>query len=311
MVPRKLAPNTTSRTVPRLAAKREEPSLRAFLDGALQRWKQNEAGEDDPGDEKTPLLANKIVELTAWRSEQHLRSLCFFTPERGKVLTPLEYVSQDGKTKIHVSPNVSYGLPNVWDADILDFIISKGREQVSSEKEFPSIIVFTASECLKALGKHSRSGKNHQLVRESLQRLSSAWIRYTAMGNYEREQGDTLLGYRSINRGKFQFFQVKLHSWFLKSIRSGNILATDPAIAEMLKSEERSGLKKLLIRIISVRMGRQNAIVFWQDSLMRLCQAKETDYEFRRKVKELDLPWEIEFRKENGRWKVYVLAKTA
>jgi hypothetical protein len=214
-------------------------------------------------------------------------------------------VSQDGKTKIHVSPNVSYGLPNVWDADILDFIISKGREQVRSEKEFPATIVFTASECLKALGKHSRSGKNHQLVRESLMRLSSAWIRYTAMGNYERQQGDTLLGYRAISKGKFELYEVKLHSWFLKSIRSGNILATDPAIAEILKSEDRSGLKKLLIRIIGVRLGKQGRpLIFWQETLMALCQYTRPSRKFRADLKALSLPWRTESLKQDGRWKI-------
>jgi hypothetical protein len=79
----------------------------------------------------------------------------------------------------------------------------------------------------------------------------------------------------------------------------------------MLVSEERSGLKKLLLRIISARLGKQNGIVFWQDSLMNLCQAKEPDYEFRRQVKELNLPWKIEFRKEKGRWKVYVFSMSA
>ena len=311
MVRRKIAPNTTISQPPALPNKGKNGNVHTVLESMLNRWEQKEAGGAETWDETSPLPQNKVVNLTAWRSERALRAYCFFTPERGHVAGPLMYSSPDGKTHIKVEQGGDYGVPSVWDADLLDFMITKGREQVGSHEEFPDSITFYATEALKALRKDADSGKNHAWLRNSMRRMAKASIECTFIrDHYNQVQCFNPVSFRLISDGRMELYQVRLHKWFRESIQSGNILATDPAVAEMLLHEDRSGLRKMLLRVIGVRLGKQDVIVFWQDSLMQLCQATETDREFRRKVKMLDLPWDVEFKKEHGRWKVTVSNRT-
>jgi hypothetical protein len=270
----------------------------------LHRWEQKEAAGDEEWAENAPLPQNKVVSLTAWRSERALRAYCFFTPERGHVAGPLMYSSADSKTQIKVEQGGDYGIMNVWDADLLDFIISKGREQVGSHEEFPESVTFYATEALQALRKNAGSGKNHAWLRNSMRKMAKTSIECTFIRDrYNQMQCFNPVSFRLVSDGRVELYQVRLHKWFRESIQSGNILATDPAIADMLLEEDRSGMRKMLLRIISVRLGKQSELVLWQDTLMSLCQTTEPDYAFRRKVKAMSLPWDVEFKKETGGWK--------
>jgi hypothetical protein len=307
MTSRKSAPkDTRTSRLPALADKGKESDVHAIFEGALRRWEQKEAGGDEQW-ESCPLPQNKVVSLTAWRSERVLRAYCFFTPERGHVPGPLTYTSSDSKTYIKVEQGGDCGVMNVWNADLLDFVISKGREQVESHEDFPESVTFYATEALRALRKNPDSGKNHAWLRNSMRKMAKTSIECTFIRDrYNEMQCFNPVSFRLVSDGRIDLYQVRLHKWFRESIQSGNILATDPAIAEMLLEEDRSGLRKMLLRVISVRLGRQDAIVFWQDNLMELCQVKESARRFRQRMKLLDLPWNFDFGKENKRWKVVV-----
>ena len=251
--------------------------------------------------------SNSPTSLTAWRSERHLRAFNWFTIKRGKDIEPIEYTSPDGLFKITASPNVKYGLPTVWDADIFDFAITKARELVSSEEDFPGKIRFSITECLEELRKNPASGKNREWVKQAIRRL--AFTAYTCTGWYEdgiREKGETLISYEFVpSKSRGELIEITFHPWFVESIRKRNILATDKLITQMLLLENKSGLRKQLIRIVHVRLGNKEYQEFWQDTLMSLCNYRRSGKYFRREIKTFELPWKLRIVKDRGGWKIF------
>lgn len=52
----------------------------------------------------------------------------FFSLSKRKRLKPIEYVSPDKSVTVHVSPNPTYGMATIWDADIMIDLASQLNE---------------------------------------------------------------------------------------------------------------------------------------------------------------------------------------
>lgn len=249
--------------------------------------------------------SNLPVELTAWRSALYFRIFPFFTAKAGKVLTPIEYVSPDGKFQITASPNVRFGLPTVWDADVWDFILTKAREVMDADGDFPSQIRFSVTECLKSLQKHPE-GKNHKRIIEAVNRLCSTVYICNFLAK-KREKGFCLASWEFISKNQRDtLVEITFHTDVVEGLRSRKnpLISTAPEIKQMLLEEENSGLRKQILRIISARIYNKKNLTLLQETLMSLCQSTEPKTEFRRRLKRLILPWNVEIIKESKHWKI-------
>lgn len=260
----------------------------------------------DELDRKQEAEAPKVVELTAWRTDRHLRQFNLFVLKPDPDNRVITYQSKNVRIEAHGSTK---GLPTVWDADILDFAISKAREICDSEAQFPRRVRFTRSEALRALGKDPRSGGNHKAFKDGLFRLAGTMVRtmFTDNRKFSQEEASTLISYKLREEEADDEIEVKFCSRIVDSIRDRNILADDPETAQMLLSEGSSGLRKQLIRLLSARFGknRSKPLSFWQETLMELCNYDKCPRRFRKLVKVMELPRQVAFERRNGkRWQI-------
>lgn len=270
------------------------------------RWEQKFEREREERQEAILARSNQPMDLTAWRSGLYLRLFSFYTYKRGKDLTPIEYVSPDGKFRLKASPNVEFGLPTVWDADVVDFLITKGRELVSSNDDFPGKIRFTVRECLKELKKNPTSGKNIKAVKLAIERVGNTSYICNFLGDRPEKGKLTLFNYRFIKLNeRDEQIEIAFSSDLLSSLRGQQgIISSSAKVTEMLLSEERSGLRKQLIRVVEARLYKKDSLAFWQNTIMELCMYRECPRRFREKVKKFELPFTVEIFKVDGRWKL-------
>ena len=106
-------------------------------------------------------LAKVPVDLTRYRNERNLMMFPFCSTAKAKRVKSIRYTSADGKRWLEVTANYEYGMAKIWDFDILRFALSKAGEVALQVGYFPPCIEFTAYECLKAIGRDAKAGKNY------------------------------------------------------------------------------------------------------------------------------------------------------
>lgn len=117
-----------------------------------------------------------------FRDQQDTMESPFFSLNKGRK-TPLEYRSPKGNVQVTISPNVSYGMANIWDADILIWAAGTvNRMQVRGDKEGMAeldrtrTLHFHPVDLLRSI-KRGTGGKDIQDLRAALDRLASTYIK--------------------------------------------------------------------------------------------------------------------------------------
>ena len=138
---------------------------------------------ESPLREKALELVKAPVDLTRYRNERNLMLFPFCSTAKAKRVKGIHYTSSDGKRWLEVTANYEYGMAKIWDFDILRFALSKAGEVALQVRYFPPYVDFTSYECLKAIGRDTKAGKNYIWIEEALDRLVST----TYKGNIFKE----------------------------------------------------------------------------------------------------------------------------
>lgn len=268
--------------------------------------------ENSPEAKEARELASNPIELTRYRNERNLMLFPFCSTSKRKRLKTIEYRSSDGKRWLQVSASHQFGMAKIWDFDILRFALSKAGEIKHQLGYFPSFVEFTIYECLKAIDRDPKSGKNIMWFREAIKRLVST----TYIGNIFREDVKTELAFtlikyqltESVVGCGFDKIKMSFDERLIESVRYQNGLL---AINKQILHEE-SGIKKRLLELIAVSKGNREE---WSVSLSRLqemCAHEGELKKFKKMLYSYNLPWEVSFSKAvGGRDKVTFISKAS
>jgi plasmid replication initiation protein len=240
-------------------------------------------------------LAKVPVDLTRYRNERNLMMFPFCSTAKAKRVKSIRYTSADGKRWLEVTANYEYGMAKIWDFDILRFALSKAGEVALQVGYFPPCIEFTAYECLKAIGRDAKAGKNYIWIEEGFDRLVST----TYKGNIFKEDENrsevfTLINIEYIKNQQGQVDKIRMH--FNQRIQESAKLRGLLAIDKIILREE-AGIKKRLLELVAVSMGRESSWTVGMERLQALCAHEGTLKRFKYELKQYALPWEVTFSK--------------
>lgn len=264
---------------------------------AREARKRQEA-EEAPLREQAIELAKVPVDLTRYRNERNLMLFPFCSTAKTKRIKGIRYVSADGKRWLEVTANYDYGMAKIWDFDILRFALSKAGEVAIQVGYFPPYVDFTAYECLKATGRDTKAGKNYVWIEEAFNRLVST----TYKGNIFKEDESkseifTLINIEYIRNPQVKIERIRMHfnQRIQESAKLRGLLTIDKTIFQ-----EESGIKKRILELVTVSMGRESNWTVGIERLQALCAHEGELKAFKRQLKEYKLPWLMNFSRALG-----------
>lgn len=119
-------------------------------------------------------LFTPFVHDLALRDQREIMERPFFSLSK-KRFTPIEYTGRDG-SYVKVNPHPEYGLPTIWDADILIWAGST-LNQMKHERinDIPRMLRFLPNELLRSIYRKT-GGSQYQQLRSALQRFKHTTI---------------------------------------------------------------------------------------------------------------------------------------
>ncbi len=271
--------------------------------------RERQEAEEAPLRTKALELAKSTIDISRYRNERNLMLFPFCSTAKAKRLKGIHYSSADGKRWLNVTANHDYGMAKIWDFDILRFALSKAGEIALKIGYFPSSVEFSGYECLKALGRNPQSGSNLEWIKEGLRRLCLTGY----SGNIFRENEKiteifTLIRASYIDQsGRLERICISFDERLVESVRYSKGLLT---IDQSLLREE-AGIKKRLLELVTVSMGKEKSWTVGLERLQALCAHEGTLKRFKYELKQYCLPWEITFSKALTRdWNVTFATRT-
>lgn len=247
--------------------------------------------------EKALELAKGPIDLTRYRNERNLMLFPFCSTAKAKRVNGIRYTSADGKRWLEVTANYDYGMAKIWDFDILRFALSKAGEIALQLGYFPNSVEFSGYECLKAL-KRSDQGKNYRWFRDAISRLCLTGYK----GNIFRENEKTTEVFTLIQAsyedetGKMERVRFVFNERIIESVKLfKGLLSIDSDVIN-----EEAGIKKRLLELVTVSMGKESSWIVGLDRLQALCAHDGEVKEFKRQLKGYALPWTVRFSKAIG-----------
>ena len=277
--------------------------LLAELDEQRRERETREAQEREealeaPLRERALELAKAPVDLSRYRNERNLMLFPFCSTARAKRVKGIRYVSADGKRWLEVTANYDYGMAKIWDFDILRFALSKAGEVALQVGYFPPYVEFTAYECLKAIGRDPKAGKNYIWIEGGLDRLVSTTYKGNIFKEDEgRSETFTLISVECINdeEKRIDKIRINFNPRIRESAKLRGLLVIDSSVFH-----EESGIKKRLIELVAASMGKESIWTVGVERLQALCAHEGELKAFKRQLREYELPWAVSFGKAVG-----------
>lgn len=175
------------------------------------------------------------------RDQQDTMESPFFSLNKGRK-TPLEYLSPKGNIQVTISPNVSHGMANIWDADIMIWAAgtvnrmqTHGDKEGLAELDRTRTLHFHPVDLLRSI-KRGTSGKHIQDLRASLDRLASTYIKTNIREHHQggkTRQGfswidgwSEVLAEDSTGKERVVGFTLTLSNWFYMGVVHQKMLLT-------------------------------------------------------------------------------------
>ena len=164
-----------------------------------------------------------------------------------------QYVS--AKDTVDISAPSHIGIATIWDFDVLLWVASQLIAARERRKEVSPRLKLTAYELLKSTGRGT-SGTQYKLLREALSRLTATTVKtnvrvpdgkQTTMFSWLeswREETDA--------RGRSQWLELTLSSWFFDAVMSGTVLTMSPDYFKLT-----GGLERWLYGLVRKHAGNQ------------------------------------------------------
>lgn len=271
---------------------------RERADQEAQAERERQEAAEAPLRERALALAKEPVDLTRYRNERNLMLFPFCSTSKAKRVKEIRYTSADGQRWLEVTASHTYGMAKIWDFDILRFAISKAGEIALQIGYFPPYVDFTAYECLKALGRNTKTGDNYIWIEQALERLTTTAYK----GNIFREDENnseifTLINVTLVKDENKRVRKIRMHfnQRIRESARLRGLLVVDQAVIH-----EEAGIKKRLLELVAASKGKEPSWTVGLQRLQMLCAHEGRLKDFKFQLKAYGLPWRVSFSKAVG-----------
>ncbi|MBA83296.1 MAG: RepA [Thalassobius sp.] len=199
-----------------------------------------------------------------------------------KDMAAFEY--QQGNVKVKITPAAEEGRANVFDRDILIYVLSQLMAAKNEGHEIGRRVQISAHDLLKATNRHT-TGQAYATLRRALTRLQFTQI--------ETNIHDHGIGeWRSISfitdarivkedsTGRLLSVELEMGDWLVKAIENENVLTLHKAYFQLRKPLERR-----LYELARKHCGKQDVWRIGLDKLQHKTGSTSTTKEFKRLVK--------------------------
>lgn len=224
------------------------------------------------------------------RDYQETMQRPFFSLSKRKRVKPIDYVSPDKSVTVLVSPNPTYGMATIWDADIMIYLASHLNEmRERGVNDVCPAIRLQPGDLLKRIS-WGTSGRAYERLVSALDRLQATTIKTNIRaGNKTREATFSWIdSYTHLVDEKTQRslgMEITLSKWFFDGVMDKrNVLSISPLYFEIT-----SGLGKWLYRASRKHAGGNGAEGFSIsfDTLHQKSGSESSYPVFKRKLLEL------------------------
>jgi plasmid replication initiation protein len=179
--------------------------------------------------DRHPNLDFFLADLSVWtlKDDQASMEHPFFslskTPDKNA-----RHYEHNGST-ITVAPNALYGMPTIWDKDVLIYCCSQLIEGIRQDREPHKVIRLTAYDFLVSTNR-STSARGYDLMRQALDRLSGVRIKTNIKtGGVEEERNFGLIdSWEAIRRlredSRMIHVEIVLSEWLYRAITNLEVL---------------------------------------------------------------------------------------
>ncbi len=252
------------------------------------------------GDNSSPealkyrLLTYYISDLPL-RDQRETMERPFFSLSKSKRMKPIDYQSPDGRLWVKVYAHQEHGMATIWDADVLIWAMSQIVEAMRRQHMPCRVLMFRASDLLRAIGRVDRKSgwpqnTRYEELRAALERLKTTTIRTNMRvpkGNRERKI-EAMFNwiddwhYITVD-GEPDMIEMELCRWVYEGVtQQGGVLAISPEYFEI-----DGGIERALYRIARKHVGRQAEFKISLIILHEKTGSDGTLREFRRKMKRI------------------------
>lgn len=199
-----------------------------------------------------------------------------------KDMAPFEY--EQGNVKVKITPAAQEGRANVFDRDILIYVLSQLMAAKNEGHEIGRRVQISAHDLLKATNRHT-TGQAYATLRRALTRLQFTQI--------ETNIHDDGIGeWRSISfitdarivkedsTGRLLSVELEMGDWLVKAIENENVLTLHKAYFQL-----RRPLERRLYELARKHCGKQDIWRIGLDKLQHKTGSTSTSKEFKRLVK--------------------------
>lgn len=201
-----------------------------------------------------------------------------------KDMVPFEY--EQGNVKVKITPAAEEGRANVFDRDILIYVLSQLMAAKNDGQQIGRRVQISAHDLLKATNRHT-TGQAYGTLRRALTRLQFTQI--------ETNIHDGGIGeWRSISfitdakivkedsTGRLLSVELEMGDWLVKAIENKNVLTLHRAYFQLRKPLERR-----LYELARKHCGMQSLWRIGLDKLQHKTGSTSTSKEFKRLVKSI------------------------
>lgn len=194
------------------------------------------------------------------RDYQETMQRPFFSLSKRKRIKPIDYVSPDKSVSVHVSPNPTYGMATIWDADIMIYLASHLNElRERGLNDLSPVIRLQPGDLLKRIS-WGTSGRAYERLVNALDRLQATTIKTNIRANTKSRETtfswiDSYTHLVDERTQRSLGMEITLSKWFFDGVMDKrNVLAISPLYFEIT-----SGLGKWLYRASRKHAGGNGA----------------------------------------------------
>jgi plasmid replication initiation protein len=194
------------------------------------------------------------------RDYQETMQRPFFSLSKRKRIKPIEYVSPDRSVSVHVSPNPTYGMATIWDADIMIYLASHLNElRERGLNDLSPVIRLQPGDLLKRIS-WGTSGRAYERLVSALDRLQATTIKTNIRASSKSRETtfswiDSYTHLVDERTQRSLGMEITLSKWFFDGVMDKrNVLAISPLYFEIT-----SGLGKWLYRASRKHAGGNGA----------------------------------------------------
>lgn len=199
-----------------------------------------------------------------------------------KDMAPFEY--ERGNAKLSITPSHDEGRANIFDRDILIYVLSQLMEAKNQGQPIGRKVRLCAHDLLKATNRHT-TGPAYATLKRALTRLQFTKIETNIhdSGLAEWRQISFITEARIVREdatGRMLDVEIEIGEWLLKAVQNDNVLTLSRDYFRLRKPLERR-----LYELARKHCGQQREWRIGLDALKQKCGSTSTEKEFKRLIK--------------------------